>query len=96
MCKIAHPDFNQLYNILRTKSTNYSPEMLLEITLEDKLFSSLDHGHIMNIRDELIQIIDKAINELGNEVTTRYRDTDEVEFDINNGILLPSLTKKRY
>lgn len=95
MCKIAHPDFNQLYNILRTKSTNYSPEMLLKITLEDKLFSSLDHGRIMNIRDKLIQIIDKAINELGDEVTTRYRDTDEVVFDINNGMLLPSLTKKR-
>ncbi|BAL51127.1 hypothetical protein [Lactococcus lactis] len=103
MCKIAHPDFNQLYSIVRNKPTNYPSDTPLDVvindklaklTLEDKIFASLEHKIIMTLRDELVQIIDTAVNELGNEVTTRYRDTDEVEFDINNGILLPSLTKK--
>lgn len=103
MCKIAHPDFNQLFSIVRNKSTVYPSDTpsnlvindkLSKLTLNDKIFKLSEHKIIMNLRDELVQIIDTAINELGNEVTTRYRDTDEVVFDIDNGMLLPSLTKR--
>lgn len=103
MCKIAHPDFNQLFSIVRNKPTDYPSDTpsnvvindkLSKLTLNDKIFKPSEHKIIMTLRNELVQIIDTAINELGNEVTTRYRDTDEVEFDINNGMLLPSLTKK--
>lgn len=94
MCKIAHPDFEQLYSILRNMSENFSPELLLKFNLNSPIFSKTEHKKIMSLRDELIQIIEQSINEIGVVVTERYIDNDLLNFNISNGFLTPSITEQ--
>lgn len=94
MCKIAHPDFEQLYSILRNMSKNYSPKLLLEFNLNSPIFSKTEHKEIMKLRDELIQIIEQSINEIGILVTERYIDNELLNFNISNGFLTFSITEQ--
>lgn len=93
MYKIAHPDFEQLYSILRNMSKNYSPELLFELNLNSPIFSKTEH-EIMGLRDELIQVIERSINEICTVVTERYIDSDVLNFNISNGFLTPSITEQ--
>lgn len=93
MYKIAHSDFEQLYSILRNMSKNYSPELLFELNLNSPIFSKTEH-EIMELRDELIQVIERSINEICTVVTERYIDSDVLYFNISNGFLTPSITEQ--
>lgn len=94
MCKIAPPDFEQLYSILRNMSKEYSPNLLLEFNLKSPIFSKSQHEVIMKLKDELIQIIDQSINEIGIVVTDRYINSEDFIFDISSGVLFSAFTDK--
>lgn len=93
-CKVAHPDFEQLYNILRNKSKRFSPELVLELNVNDKIYSKKEHKEVSDLKMELVTIINNSINEFAQEVTIRHKSTDEVVFSNASGFLTPELTEK--
>lgn len=93
-CKTAHPDFEQLYNIIRNKSAVYSIKDIIEFNVNDNIFSKNDFNKSKILKSELVQIIDCSINEIGYEVTSRYKQTDLINFQYQDGLLIPTLTNE--
>lgn len=83
-----------MYNILINNRKKFSPELLLEFNVNDKIYSEKEHKQIRELKTELVTIIDYSINEFGQEVTSMYKPTDAVIFNTTSGFLTPELTEK--
>lgn len=94
VCQIAHPNLKQSISILKNKNTNLSNNIPLLSLPDDKLLPPEYIKVALSLRDELVQEIDTSINKLGYEVASCYKSTEDICFNMNNGVLAPSLTEK--
>lgn len=71
-CKVAHPNFLQLINLLKNYDPEFSEEKLLTFDLNDKIFGEYEIKVIPISKTKIVNTIDDVMNEIAKEIVLKY------------------------